>query len=134
MPFSSTKNDCSVARVTVAPLFPLAVWTPALNPSAQVVTMTRTSKDFFMLNTLSEFTGVTRGVARLTGAGRPPNAQLLQGHLLPPPADKRTKEDFTNRLMAQEMLSRCDESKETPRRRSGERESNLHLRHGVPPP
>ena len=87
-----------------------------------------------MLNTLSEFTGVTRGVARLTGAGRPAQCSAATGSPPPSPSDKRTKEDFTNRLMAQEMLSRCDESKETPRRRSGERESNLHLRHGVPPP
>jgi hypothetical protein len=84
-------------------LFPLAVWTPALNPSAQIVTMNRTSKDFFMLNTLSEFTGVTRGVARLTGAGRPAQCSAATGSPPPSPGDKRTKEDFTNRLMAQEM-------------------------------
>jgi hypothetical protein len=48
------------------------VVTPALGPSAHVVTRTRTIKDFLMLNTV-RVRGITRGVARLTVSGLPPN-------------------------------------------------------------
>jgi hypothetical protein len=37
-----------------------------------------------MLNTF-RVRGITRAVARLTASALPPNARLLQGHLLPPP-------------------------------------------------